>query len=211
MKLSELARLYDRISAAGSEPQRRKLLADALRRADAQTIRPLAHFTAGEAVLPQFSDRLGAGPGAIRDALARLTGRDPAEIEEEVKRTGDAGEVVAAALRGAGTLTVSELWRRLARAVESDEDRAELVSEVFSRAGAGGAKYFTRMALGQMRIGVGAGTLMRSIAEAFDVTPAAVERLYTLTNDIGLTAAEARKGERALASAGHTLFPPYPY
>ncbi|HEY9284041.1 MAG TPA: ATP-dependent DNA ligase, partial [Pyrinomonadaceae bacterium] len=129
----------------------------------------------------------------------------------EARRTGDLGEVVAASVAGADTLTVDELWRRANRAVERGEERGALVEHVFKQADAAGAKYFTRMALNQMRIGVGTNALVRAIAAAFNVEPAAVERLYAISNDIGFAAAEARRGPRALGRAGLALFRPYQF
>ena len=63
MKLSELARVYDRVAAARNDTERVRLLAAALKRADKRTLAALAHFTLGELVPPQYSDRLGIGPG----------------------------------------------------------------------------------------------------------------------------------------------------
>jgi DNA ligase-1 len=211
MKFSALAAAYDRISAAGGDPARVRLLAGLLRDADRRALEAAAHFTLGELVAPQFSDKLGVGPGTIRAVLARLSGATVEEIDEEVKRTGDMSEVVAARVRGSDALTVEELWRRANRAATRDESRESLVEHVFTHTTARGAMYFTRMALNQMRIGVGAGTLARALAEAFGVEPAAVEHLYAMTNDIGHVASQAKKGRRALARAGLTLFRPYQF
>jgi DNA ligase-1 len=128
-----------------------------------------------------------------------------------VKRTGDMSEVVARLTSGAGALTVDGLWRRINRAVTRDKDRQKLVEEVFAATTAGGAKYFTRMALNQMRIGVGFGTLTRALASAFNVEAASVEHLYAMTNDIGLTAASAKKGRKSLERTGLALFRPYQF
>jgi ATP-dependent DNA ligase len=212
MRFSELARIYDRVAAAGRDPERVRLLADAFGRADAQTLPALAHFTAGELVAPQFSDRLGIGPGTLRDALVALTGRTHEEIDREVKRTGDLSDVVAALVpRGRDRLTVAGLWRAADRAVAREEDRSQFVRAVFAATDAAGAKYFARMALNQMRIRVGLGTLTRAIAAAFGADAAAVERVYALTNDIGLAASAARRGPRALARTGLALFRPYQF
>jgi DNA ligase-1 len=120
-------------------------------------------------------------------------------------------EVVAAHVRGSDTLEVAKLWQRVNRAVERDEDREDLVEHVFKNTTAVGAKYFTRMVLNQMRINAGLGTIARALASAFDVDAAAVEHLYAMTNDIGLAAVQAKKGAKALARAGLTLFRPYQF
>ncbi len=212
VKLSELAENYERIREAKGDPARVRLLAELLARADRKSVPAIAHFTSGEVVDPQLSDRLGVGPGAIRSVLSEISGRSTEEIDDEVKRTGDMSEVVAAHIIGrADTLTVDDLWRRTSRTVERDEDRARLVAHVFKTTDALGAMYFTRMVLKQMRIGVGAGVLARALAEAFGVEVGEVERLYALTNDIGLVAERARRGPKGLKGAGLAVFRPYQF
>ena len=211
VKFSELADTYERVSRAGNDPARVRALAELFRGADARTLPAAAHFTLSEVVDPQLSDRLGVGPGTVRNVLARLFDLEPAQIDEEVKRTGDMSEVVAAHVRGSDTLEVEKLWRRANRAAEGDEEREALVEHVFRNTTATGAKYFTRMVLNQMRIGAGLGTVARALAAAFDVGAKDVEHLYAMTNDIGHTAAQARKGPKALARAGLTLFRPYQF
>ncbi|MCA1619727.1 MAG: ATP-dependent DNA ligase [Acidobacteria bacterium] len=211
MKFSELAKTYERVGGASGDPARVRLLAEMFRGADPRTLAAAAHFTLGEVVDTRLSERLGIGPATLRTVLARLYGLEAAAVDEEVRRTGDMSEVVAARVGGTDTLEVGKLWRRLNRGVERDESRESLVEHVFRNTTASGAKYFTRMVLNQMRIGAGLGTVARALASAFGVEPAAVEHLYAMTNDIGLVAAQARKGQRALARAGLTLFRPYQF
>jgi len=211
MKFSELASVYERIREAKNDPERVRLLAAVFRKADARTLEAAAHFTLSEIVDPQLSDRLGIGPGTLRSVLARMFRLEADEIDNEVKRTGDMSEVVAAHVGGSDSLTVEKLWRRVNRAVERDEGREDLVEYVFKNTKAVGAKYFTRMVLNQMRIGAGLGTTARALAAAFGVEAEDVEHLYAMTNDIGLVAAQAKKGAKALARAGLTLFRPYQF
>jgi DNA ligase 1 len=211
MKFSELAEVYERVRAAGGDPARVRLLAGLFSAADRRALEAAAHFTLSEVVSPQLSDKLGVGPGTIRAVLARLSGASVEEIDEEVKRTGDMSEVVAGRVRGSDVLTVEGLWRRTNSAAGRDESAESLVEHVFTHTTARGAMYFTRMALNQMRIGAGVGTVARALAAAFGVETAAVEHLYAMTNDVGHVALQARKGQRALARAGLTLFRPYQF
>ena len=211
MKFSKLARTYDQISRAGSEPLRVKILADLFRNSDRKTVAAIAHLTASELVEPELSDQLGIGPGMIRAALAELSGQEAGTIDDAVKHSGDMSEVVASIVHGTDTLTVDQLWQRTNRAVKENEDRLQLVLYVFTHTTAQGAKYFTRMVLNQMRIGAGFGTLTKAIATAFDVPAPQVERLYVMTNDIGLAATRARQGAAALKRTGLTLFRPYQF
>ncbi|HEX8183614.1 MAG TPA: hypothetical protein VF747_02650, partial [Blastocatellia bacterium] len=211
MKFSKLAQAYDRIGGARGDAGKIPILANLLKQSDTGTLEALAHFTLGEVVDPTLTDDLGIGPGNIRNAIARLAGKDPAEIEDEIKEMGDIGEVAAAHIDGADSLTVAELWKRINRAVERGEDRQKLIESVFRTTGANGAKYFSRMVLNQMRIGVGHGTMARAIASAFNVDADSVQRLYAMSNDIGLAAVRARRGQRALVRAGLELFRPYQF
>jgi DNA ligase-1 len=211
VKFSELADTYERISAAKNDPARVSLLAELFASADRATLEAAAHFTLSEAVDPQLSDRLGIGPGTLRNALARIYGLDAEEINDEVKRTGDMSEVVAAHVRGTDSLTVDGLWRSMNRAAEKEEPRDRVVEQIFRNTTAAGAKYFTRIILNQMRIGAGLGTIARALASAFGVDAREVEHLYAMTNDIGLVAARAKKGSKALRRAGLTLFRPYQF
>jgi DNA ligase-1 len=211
MKFSKLAQTYDRIQAVRSEPQRTRILAELFKGLDKKTLEAVAHFTVGELVDPQLSDKLGIGPGTIRTALSSASGLTLDEIDDEIKRTGDMSEVAARLTHGSDLLTVDKLCQRVNRAVERNEDRLKLIEDVFANTTAGGAKYFTRMALNQMRIGVGYGTLSRAIARTFDVEAKSVEHLYAMTNDIGLAAARAKQGQKSLERAGLTLFHPYQF
>src|SRR5688572_11522332 len=174
MKFSELAAVYDRISGAGNDAKRVALLAEVLRNADKKELAAVAHFSFGELIRPEYSDRLGIGPATIRDRVAAIAGKTPAEIDDEVRESGDMSEVAAAYSEGRDRLRVDELWRRVGDAIENEEPRASLVADVFKNTTAAGVKYFTRMALNQMRINVGQGTLTRAIASAFDVKASAV-------------------------------------
>jgi DNA ligase-1 len=211
MKFSKLASVYDEIQKAKGEPQRVRLLENLFSQLDKRTLEAVVHFTVGEVVDPQLTDKLGIGPGTIRAALVAASDKTEDEIDDEVKRTGDMSEVVARIAHGSDTLTVAKLWQRINRAVKRDEDRLKLIEDIFANTTASGAKYFTRMVLNQMRIGVGYGTLSRAIAKTFDVDASDVEHLYAMTNDIGLAATRAKQGAKSLKRTGLALFRPYQF
>ncbi|HEX8890108.1 MAG TPA: ATP-dependent DNA ligase [Pyrinomonadaceae bacterium] len=211
MKFSKLASVYDELQAAKGEPQRVRILEKLFSQLDKKTLEAVAHFTVGEVVDSQLTDKLGIGPGTIRAALVDASGKTEEDIDDEVKRTGDMSEVVARIANGSDILTVDKLWQRINRAVKRDEDRLQLIEDIFANTNANGAKYFTRMALNQMRIGVGYGTLSRAIAKTFNVDAGTVEHLYAMTNDIGLVAARAKQGAQSLERTGLALFRPYQF
>ena len=211
MKFSELADVYDQISMAGSDPKRIAILSELFKRADAASLPAIVHFSLSELVRPEFSDRLSIGPATIREQIAQMAKKDSAEIDDEVKASGDMSEVAARYANGKNSLKVDQLWNLVHEAIEKERPRAKVVEEAFRTMTPAGAKYFTRMALNQMRINVGLGTIAKALSKAFDVSAAAVEHLYAMTNDIGLVAVQAKKGEAALEHTGLLLFHPYQF
>ena len=211
MKFSELADIYEQISGARNDAGRVKLLSDAFKNADVKSLAAIAHFSFGELVPPELNGQLGIGPGAIRKQIAELAHKQPAEIDDEVRETGDMSEIAARYADGRDTLKVDELWQTLQDTIKKDKSRPAMLEKIFRSTTSSGAKYFTRMALNQMRLNVGVGTMTGSIAKAFDVSAKSVEHLYAMTNDIGSTAVQARKGEKALRHAGVELFHPYQF
>lgn len=210
MNFHELAETYQRIEAAGGEPRRRAILVELFRSLDVKTLPAVAHLTLGEVIDPTQVENLGIGPGTVRDVIASRSGRSPEEIEDEL-REGDIAELAGSVAGGDGELTVEGLWKRIARGVKRNEPRAALVDEVLEQTSPIGATFFVRMVLNRMRIGVGFNSMARALAEAFDIDAAELERVYALTNDVGLTALGARKGEKALEKMGITLFHPYQF
>ncbi|KAF5422435.1 MAG: DNA ligase-1 [Candidatus Methanomarinus sp.] len=68
------------------------------------------------------------------------------------------------------------------------------------------AVYIARLAIEELRIGVGEGIVRDAIARAFDVTKDDVEMAYILTNDMGMVARETRlKGIEGLRKMDITL------
>jgi DNA ligase-1 len=211
MKFSQLAAVYDEISKARNDSARIKLLSDTFKGVGGETLQAVTHFSYGELVPPENSGKLGIGPGAIRQQIAELANKDSAEIDDEVRETGDMSLVAAQYADGNDKLKVDELWKLLQETIKKDKSRPAMLKRVFENTTPTGVKYFTRMALNQMRLSVGLGTMTRSIAKAFDVDADSVEHLYAMTNDIGFAALQARKGEKALEHSGMSLFHPYQF
>jgi len=201
----------------------------------------VARFLRG-AVFPGWDSRtLSVGPSLCHAALARAAGANVTadDVEERLAETGEIGAVAAdldlggqtglAAFAAGGdagaggdNLTVREVYEELVAVAEATGDGSESFREdtlfgLFTRAGPTEAKYLARLVLGEMRIGVGSGTLRDATAEAFlgasVTTPteergednrteelvAIVERALQVTNDHGRVAELARdEGESGL-------------
>jgi len=171
----------------------------------------VARFVQGR-VFPAWTSRtLDIGPSLCYAAIARAAGRNvtASDVEERLADRGEIGAVAASydlggqrglASFGAGgdDLTVAEVeasLRRLAEAEgEGSEDRKlRLLFDLFNRCSSSEARYLARLVLGEIRIGVGEGTVRDAIAGAFAVPLDAVERALQATNDYGEIARIARE------------------
>lgn len=218
----EFAEFANRAAAIEDEPadiETIDLVAELL--LDAGSDLPVvARFVQGR-VFPAHDDtKLDIGPALCYEALAMAAGPNVTadEVEERLAAVGEIGAVAAEldlggqqglAAFGAGgdddltVQTVDSALRDLASAegAGSTDTKVDTLFGLFSRASQLEARFLARLVLGEMRIGVGEGTVRDAIATAFDVPTSAVERAIQVSNDFGLVAETARsEGTDGLAA-----------
>ncbi|MCX9086824.1 MAG: ATP-dependent DNA ligase, partial [Candidatus Methanoperedens sp.] len=139
-------------------------------------------------------------------------------IEELIKETGDVGLALEKAILCGKThlslfseseqLSIKEVYLRFDRISElsgkgSQDAKIKNLQYLFSQAKPTEIVYLSRLAIEEMRIGVGEGIVRNAIAEAFGVPSELVERGILLTNDSGLVAITAKKeGKEGLIKLG---------
>ncbi|UIO98968.1 ATP-dependent DNA ligase [Halobaculum sp. CBA1158] len=221
------------------------LVADALSAAG-DDLAVVARFLRGEVFAGWDGRTLSVGPSLCHEALARAAGAnvDAEEIEDRLAETGEIGAVAAGLDLGGqtglgafgggaggadGGLTVREVYDDLVAVAAATGDgsesfRRDTLFGLFTSASPVEAAYLARLVLGEMRVGVGSGTLRDATAEAFleaDVTTptderaendrtealvGVVERALQVTNDHGRVAEIARdEGEAGLRSVSLTV------
>ncbi len=212
MEFDEFAERADRIESLSGDHDKVDEVADLLSDAGTDEVRVVARFVQGR-VFPDWDDRkLDVGPSLLYDALA-LAGEPTAdEIEERVAETGDVGE--AAARLGTGgqqtfgstTETVSDVYDAFESLASkegegSQETKTRELGSLFMDTPPRSAKHLARLVLGEMRLGVGEGTVRDGIVSAYGVDTELVERGIMLTNDVGEVAEVARdEGNEGLRS-----------
>jgi len=141
-------------------------------------------------VFPAHDTRtLDIGPALCREAIARAAGPNvtAADVEDRLASAGEIGAVaagfdfggqrgLAAFGEGRDALTVAELdaaLRELAAASGdgSESRKLDALFGLFNRCDPVEAKFLARLVLGEMRIGVGEGTVRDAVAEAFLAAP----------------------------------------
>ncbi len=186
-----------------------------------------ARFIMGR-VFPVWSPlELGVGPSLLYTAIANAAGITSRRVEDLVRETGDVGLAAKAALArgtgrqslssflsGEGELSIGEVYQRFERIARASGKGSQALKVknlqfLFSSATPQEVVYLARLALEEMRIGVGEGIVRDAIAQAFNLDPGLVERAYMLTNDLGIVAETARsEGEEGLKKLGIELFRP---
>ncbi|RLM88128.1 ATP-dependent DNA ligase [Halobellus sp. Atlit-38R] len=154
---------------------------------DAGTDLPVVvRFLQGRVFPAWDATTLDIGPALLHEAIARAAGQnvDADDVEAELADVGEIGAVAATyefggqrglgAFSGGGPdeLTVAEVdeqLREIAATIGAGSERRRLdtLFGLFNRASATEAKFLARLVLGEMRIGVGEGTVRDAIAEAF--------------------------------------------
>jgi len=191
----------------------------------------VARYVQGRVFPAHDSTKLDVGPALCYAAIAKAAGRnvDADDVETRVADVGEVGEVAASydfgAQRGLGAFTggnsdsgaenadsdsltvagVDDSLRELA-AVEgsgSEDTKRDILFGLFNRASDDESRYLARLVLGEMRIGVGGGTVRDAISDGFEVPPDRVDRALQVTNDHGQVAVVARdEGEAGLDALG---------
>jgi len=205
----EFAHLCQRISQVSGSLEKVDILASFLANLEGRELEVVANFVMGK-VFPQSDMELGVGPSILYDALSRAMGFRQDAMAEILRATGDPGLVAAqlaekkkplslAAFMESDQLSIMDVYHRFqavsrASGKGSQDAKVKNLQFLFSESTPLEALYLARLAMEDLRIGVGEGLVRDAIAKAFGQPVDLVERGYNLTNDLGLTASHARLG-----------------
>jgi DNA ligase-1 len=207
------AQLCAQVEAVSGSLEKIDLVAAFLAGLDEAELSIASCFVMGTVFSPGLDLDLGVGPSILYEALARACGCPAGQISDMLRTTGDPGLVAAgivekrrplgfAAFQDSEALSITDVYERflaIARASgkRSQDSKIKNLQFLFSQAGPLEALYIARLAIEDMRIGVGEGGVRDAVARAFagkGADAASVERGYNLTNDMGLVAVSARRG-----------------
>lgn len=200
------------------------VFAEFLKTVDEDELAVSCYMIMGEIFPAWTGKKLGLGPNLLYSALSKAAGISPDKIKALLRETGDVGETTYRALcddkksqstfssfftadteesGGAcgtkGYLSVREVYDRLREIADASgkgaqSQKIKSLQFLFSESSPTEAKYISRIALEELRIGIGEGIVRDSIAKAFDVPVAQVEFAFMVTNDLGEVAAASKKG-----------------
>ena len=209
-EFAETCKAIEKISGSIETTRR---VAELLRKVEVEELPLTTHFIMSE-VFPAWSGKqLGIGTSLLYMALSKASGASVKSIEALVRTTGDIGETALLILKEKRKnqatfstffeeepeLSISEVYERFRTASEvsgkgSQNVKIKNLQYLFNSSSPREAKYIARLALEELRVGVGEGVVRDAIAKAFDVRVEVVEHAYMVTNDLGIVAAAAKEG-----------------
>ncbi len=210
------AKLCQKVEAVSGSLEKIDLVAAFLADLDEAELSVACSFIMGTLFPPSLDLVMGVGPRILYEALAKACGCPTEQISEMLRATGDPGLVAAgivkkrrplgfAAFQEAEPLSIRDVYERFVAIARvsgkrSQDAKVKNLQFLFSQAGSLEARYIARLAIEDMRIGIGEGGMRDAVARAFSKNGAdaeGVERAYNLTNDMGLVAVAARSGTLA--------------
>lgn len=223
MRFAAFAEALDRADATASRVETAAILGEALKSLDGEDLAFAVNFLLGQLGPAYEAIPVGIGGKNVVKAVASLSRRPEKEVEEEMRRVGDLGEVAAAAVEKARQKTLfaeplefSHL-RAALHAIStstgkgSGDRKLKMLQELLSSATPPEAKYIIRFLIGRMRVGIGEGTIMEALASSQGdrKRKPEVEAAFNRHPDLALIARKMKAGGfEALADVRVTLLVP---
>ncbi|MFA5405956.1 MAG: ATP-dependent DNA ligase [Candidatus Nanoarchaeia archaeon] len=221
MNYSLIAEVLSKLDATTKRLEMTKILSDFIKEIKADDLKQVILLLRGT-VFPEYSEEvIGIADKLMIKILSKASGINESEIIHSWKQTGDLGVVASdlmskrkQATLSHDDLTIQKVFDNLTQATKTDgkgsvDHKAGLISELLTNASPLEAKYLTRTVLGTLRVGLGAGTIRDSLAQAFDCDKKLLERAYNLTADYATMAETAAKeGNEGLKSVNLTIGQP---
>lgn len=184
------AQLCETLAATPGKLAKRAAIADYLRGLDAPTAGTAAQYLTGTVFAESDARKVQAGSRVVVDALESLTGATPAVFHAAYRKHGDLGaaaaELLASSTAERSRMTLDAIAAQLAALATARGKKAKfaVVVETLRALGAVEAKYFIKLLLGDMRMGVKQSLVEEAIAVAAQEKLADVRRAETMLGDL---------------------------
>ena len=212
MRFDELTKYFERLEATGGRLKMYRLLGDLFSQAAAAEIAEIAYLLEARLGPPFASVNIGMGERMVAAAIGAATKESERKIDKLYKKLGDLGLVAQslAPKNRRGKLTVLEVYSALleiarTRGKGSVEKKIERLATLLKSASPLSALYIARFAVGRLRLGVGAPTIIEAVARLQPDSKearAVLERAYNLRSDLGLALKTMRGSGRGSGRGG---------
>jgi DNA ligase 1 len=196
MRFDELTKYFERLEATSGRLKMYRLLGALFSQAGADEIAEIAYLLEARLGPPFAAVNIGMGERMVAAAISAATKESEGKINKLYKKLGDLGLVAQSLAQKSkrGKLSVSEVYSALleiarASGKGSVEKKIERLARLLKSASPLSALYIARFAVGRLRLGVGAPTIIEAVARSQPdgkEARAALERAYNLHSDLGL-------------------------
>lgn len=185
MKYSELAALYEKLESTTKRLEKTYYVSELLKKTEDDDLGMLMLLLNGR-VFPIWDEsKIGIAARSVIKAIATASHTSAAVVEKEWKKVGDLGEVAEKLIvkkkgnslsdfgvASKSSLTLKKVFDtlRMLPSIEGEgsvENKQKKIVELLSSASSLEAKYIVRLALEQMRVGIGEGSVRDAIAWAY--------------------------------------------
>lgn len=210
---SSFAAVAEAVGATTKKLEKAAILADYFPTlADDDLVRAARYYGARPFALHD-QRKLNVGSAQLRDALIAVYPTELEAVRALPDRFGDMGDVVEAVLarrpaQPPPTWTLERMDGLLTElaATRGSKRKSERIAETLAEMDVLEGKYFAKLLLGELRIGLREGLIEDALARQHGLSVAAIQRTNMMLGDLGETALRARHG--TLADAGMRLFHP---
>ena len=228
MNYDELAGVYEKLCRTSKRLEKTEILCEFLKKVGSDELEPTILLMQGR-VFPAWDEReIGIASQLMIKAVSIASGVGIKRVEAEWKKTGDLGDAADVLIRfgkqhtlSSCELTVGKVFGNLRKLAEetgsgSVDRKLQLIAELLTSAKEGEVKYLVRTILGDLRVGIGEGTLRDALVWAnfmkvrddfgkderdrYNFYVDAVQKAFDLTTDFVVVAKAAKKGLAGLKS-----------
>jgi DNA ligase-1 len=203
LEYAVIADAYEKIGATTKRLEITDLLVELLKKTPGEVIDKVAYLTQGK-IYPDFVGiEIGVAEKLAVKALVKVSGRREAEVEEDLKKSGDIGETTERFVVKKKQVTffqqpltvqkVYETFDKMAKASGSGavDLKVSLLAGLLAAASPREAKYVMRTVTGNLRLGIADMTVLDALAIAYGGGKEArddIERAYNISSDLGRVA-----------------------
>ncbi|MBW2980324.1 ATP-dependent DNA ligase [Candidatus Woesearchaeota archaeon] len=179
MKYQNLVNVYQKLEATTKRLEKTHIISEFLKTIEAEDLPKVILLLQGKLFPNWDPSKIGVASRLILKAIAISTGIDTSKVENSWKRSGDLGKTAEelVVLKKQATLFSKELdvkkvfdnLRKLAtlEGAGTVERKIQLIAELLTSAEPLEARYIVRTVLGELRVGVGEGSLRDAVVWAF--------------------------------------------
>ncbi|WGI17622.1 ATP-dependent DNA ligase [Methanonatronarchaeum sp. AMET-Sl] len=208
---SDLIDVFLRLEETRSRNEMTDILVDLYEITPSSDVGIVSYLVLGQIDADYKDVKLGLGDKMVAESLSIASSRSKKEIQEMYREEGDLGTVaekVSSSTKNLNQfldeekdLLVQEVYQGLKDISSFEGDgshdrKIRRLAGLITQASGDGARFLTRIALGKLRLGVGAMTLLDALAKTYsgsDENRPEVEHAYNISSDIGLVAEKLSK------------------